>query len=88
MGWNNVLKLEMGDTYKLIGLVTLRQEGPLVLLLVLHEGLDVHVEPLAGRALRGLGGKLALFEKKRQERKKRVPGIDDFKVTVEAFPVF
>ena len=86
MGWHNLLQLEMADTYKLIGLVTFRQQGPLVLLLVLLERLDVHVEPLAGRALGGLGGKLTLFKQKCKKRKKRVPGIE-YEVTVEEFPV-
>jgi hypothetical protein len=61
-----------GSDHKLIGLITLRQQGPLVLLLVLHKCLNVNVESLAGRALGRLGRELALLEQKCQQREKRV----------------
>jgi len=61
-----------GSDHKLIGLLALRQQRPLLLLLVLHEGLDVHVEAVAGGALGGLGGQLALLEQQRQQREQGV----------------
>ena len=76
--FNNVLQLNRQseaagvNTHKLIGLLALRQQRPLLLLLVLHEGLDVHVEAVAGGALGGLGGQLALLEQQRQQREQGV----------------
>ena len=76
--YNNVLQLNRQseaagvNTHKLIGLLALRQQRPLLLLLVLHEGLDVHVEAVAGGALGGLGGQLALLEQQRQQREQGV----------------
>ena len=66
-GWISVA------TYKLIGLLWLCQERPLLLLLVLHKGLDVHVEAVAARTLRGLGGQLALLKQEGQQGKQGVP---------------
>ena len=61
-------------TYKLICLLAVRQQWPLVLLLVLNKRLDVDVESLAGGTLGGLSGELALFKQQRKQGEEGVPG--------------
>ena len=61
-----------GATYKLIGLLWLCQERPLLLLLVLDEGLDIHIEAVTAGALGRLGRQLTLLKQEGQQRKQRV----------------
>ena len=70
----HLLQLEEVDTkhldrpdHQVVHLLVLREEGLLVSLLVLHEGLNVLVETVAGRALGRLGGQLTLLEEQGKE---------------------
>jgi len=56
-----------GPDHQVVHLLVLREERLLVPLLVLHKGLDVLVEAVAGRALRGLGGQLTLLKEQGKE---------------------
>ena len=62
------------NTYKLICLLAVAEQRALVLLLVLHEGLDVHIETFTTGTLRRLGGELALLEEQSQQGEERMPG--------------
>ena len=53
--------------HQVVHLLVLSEERLLVPLLVLHKGLDVLVEAVAGGALRGLGGQLALLEEEGEQ---------------------
>ena len=70
----HLLQLEEVDTkhldrpdHQVVHLLVLGEEGLLVSLLVLHEGLNVLVETVAGRAFRRLGRKLALLKEQGKE---------------------
>ena len=56
-----------GPHHQVVHLLVLSEERLLVPLLVLHKGLNVLVEAVAGRALRGLGGELALLKEEGEE---------------------
>ena len=75
----HLLQLEEVDTkhldrpdHQVVHLLVLREEGLLVPLLVLHEGLNVLVETVARWALRRLCGQLTLLEEQGKEREERV----------------
>ena len=57
----------MASAYQIINLLVRREERLLVPVLVLDEGLDVEVEGVAARTLRGLCGQLALLEEQGQQ---------------------
>ena len=63
----------MASSHQVIGLVIVREEGLPLPVLVLHERLDVQVEALRGRALRGLRGQLALLKEESQQGEQWVP---------------
>ena len=56
-----------GANHQIVHLLVLREEGLLVPLLVLHKGLNVLIEAVAGRALRRLGGQLTLLKEQGKE---------------------
>lgn len=56
-----------GSDHKLVCLLTVAEQGPFILLLMLHKSLDINIESLAGGALSGLGGKLALLKEESKE---------------------
>jgi len=58
--------------HKLVCLLTVTEQGPFILLLMLHKSLDINVEALAGGALRGLCGELALLKEESKEGEERV----------------
>ena len=60
------------DTHKLISLFIVREERSLLLLLVLDEGLDIHIEAVTAGALGRLGRQLTLLKQEGQQRKQRV----------------
>jgi len=62
----NPQHLDRSD-HKLVCLLTVAEQGPFILLLVLDKRLDVNVEALAGGALRGLCGELALLKEEGEE---------------------
>ena len=75
----HLLQLEEVDTkhldrpdHQVVHLLVLREEGLLVPLLVLHEGLNVLVETVARWALGRLCGELTLLEEQGKEREERV----------------
>ena len=53
--------------HQVVHLLVLREERLLIPLLVLHEGLDVLVEAVTGRALRRLSGQLTLLKEEGEE---------------------
>jgi len=56
-----------GPDHQVVHLLVLREERLLVPLLVLHKGLNVLIEAVAGRALRRLGGQLTLLKEQGKE---------------------
>ena len=75
----HLLQLEEVDTkhldrpdHQVVHLLVLREEGLLVSLLVLHEGLNVLVETVARWALGRLCGQLTLLEEQGKEGEERV----------------
>ena len=56
-----------GPDHQVVHLLVLGEERLLVPLLVLHKGLNVLVETVAGRAFRRLGRKLALLKEQGKE---------------------
>ena len=67
----NAKHLDRAD-HQVVHLLVLREERLLVPLLVLHKGLNVLVEAVAGRALWRLCGQLAFLKEKGKEREEGV----------------
>ena len=65
----------MASSHQVIGLVIVREEGLPLSVLVLHKRLDVEVEALRGRTLRGLRGQLALLKEEGQQWEQWVPEL-------------
>lgn len=59
--------------YQIVQLRVITEEGLVLLLLLVDEVLDVHVEAGRGDALGALSGLLALLKQQSQEREQRVP---------------
>ena len=75
----------VASSHQVVGLVIVREEGLPLPVLVLHERLDVQVEALRGRALRGLRGQLALLKEESQQGEQWVSEIERDSFECELF---